>query len=123
MPGAVAIMLALSPEQESVQPLVLPHRSDPIEPARKHFVDVTLMAHVENEPVLGRFEDAMQRDGQFDDAEVRAKMPAGLRQDLDQLFANFFGELRQVLFVQRLDVGGRTNPIQHPRRGGCLRRG
>ena len=38
--GAVAIVFALGAQQESVQPLVLPHRPDAIEPAGKHFVDV-----------------------------------------------------------------------------------
>ena len=74
-------MFAFGPEQEAVQSLVLPHRADAIEAAGKHFVDVTLVADIENESVLGGVEDAVQGDGQLHDPEVRAEMAAGLRQE------------------------------------------
>ena len=73
-----------------------------IEPAGKHLVDVALVADVEDELVLRRVEDAMQRDGQLDHAEVRSEMAAGLREDFDQLIAHFLRELRQILFAQAL---------------------
>ena len=84
-------------KKKSVEPLVLPHRVDAIEAAGKHFVDVTLMTDIEDKPVLRRVEDAMQRDGQLDDAEIWPEMPAGLRKDFDQLVAHFLRELRQIL--------------------------
>ena len=71
---------------------------DAIEPAGKHFVDVTLVADVEDKLVLRRVENAMQRDGQLDHAEIRPEMAAGLREHLDQLVAHFLRELRQVFF-------------------------
>ena len=71
--------------------------SNAIEPAGKHLVDVALVADVEDELVLRRVENAMQRDGQLDDAEIRSEMAAGLREDLDQLIAHFLRELRQAL--------------------------
>ena len=110
--GAVAIVLAFGAQQESVQPLVLAHRVDAIAPAGKHLVDVALVADVEDELVLRRVEDAMQRDRQFDHAEVRAEMAAGLRKNADQLVAHFLRELRQLLLLQRLDVRRRTNALQ-----------
>ena len=85
VPGAVAIVFAFGPQQKSVQSLVLPHRADAIEAAGKHFVDVTLVADVEDKSVLGSIEDAVQRDGQFDHAEIWTEMAAGLRKDLDQI--------------------------------------
>ena len=78
-----------------------------VEPAGEHLVDVALMADIEDELVLRRVEDPVQRDGQFDDAEIRPEMAAGLREDADQFVAHFLRELRQVLFAQRLDIGGR----------------
>ena len=69
-------MFALGPEQKAVQSLVLAHRADAIEAARKHLVDVTLVADVEDKFVPGSFEDAVQGDRQFDDAEVRAEVAA-----------------------------------------------
>ena len=120
--GAVAIVLALRPEKKAVQPLVLPHGADAIEPAGKHFVDVTLVADVEDKFVLRRFENAMQRDRQLDHAEVRTEMAAGLRQDFDQLVAHFLRELRQILFAQRFDVRRRMDAIEQPRWRRRLRR-
>ena len=62
VPRTVTIVLAFRAQEKSVQSLVLPHRADPIEPAGKHFVDITLMAHVEDKSVFRRFENAMERD-------------------------------------------------------------
>ena len=61
------------------------------------------MAHVPDEFVLGRVEDAVQRDGQLDHAEVRADMAAGLGQAGDEFLPDFAGEvlqLRQREFLQ-----------------------
>ena len=44
-----------------------------IAPAGEELVHVALVADVEDELVLRRVEDAVQRDGQLDDAEVRAR--------------------------------------------------
>ena len=59
------------------------------------FVDINLMAHVPDEFVLGRVEDAVQRDGQLDHAEVRAEMPAALGQPGDQFLPDFPGQFLQ----------------------------
>ena len=92
---AVAIMLAFGAEEKAVQPLVLPHGVNAIEPAGKHLVDVALVTDVEDELVLRRVENAMERDGQLDHAEIGSEMTAGLREHLDQLIAHFLRELRQ----------------------------
>ena len=122
MSGAVAIMLALGPEQKAVQPLVLPHRADAFETACKHLVDVTLVAHVEDKSVLGSFEDAVQGDRQLHDAEVRTEVAAGLRQDFYQLIAHFLCELRQILLVQSFYVRRRMDAIEQPDGARWLRR-
>jgi hypothetical protein len=113
--GAVAIVLAFRAEQKAVQALILPHCADTIEPAGKHFVHVTLMAHVHDKSVVRRIENAMERDRQFDHAEVRSEVAAGLRKHFDELVAHFLGELWQILFRQRFHVGGRTNSIKQTR--------
>ena len=70
------------------------------------------MADVEDEPVLGRVENAMQRDRELDHAEIGPEMSAGLGENLDQLVAHFLRELRQILFPERFDVRRRTNSIE-----------
>ena len=93
------------------------------QPAGEHFVDVALVADIEDEPVLWRVEDAMQRDRQFDHAEIRPEMSAGLRQNIDELFAHLLRELRQLLFRDRFDVRGRTDSFEKGFLRGNLRRG
>ena len=46
-------------------------------------------------------------------------MPAGLRENLDQLIAHFLRELRQILFTKRFDVGWRTDSIEQTLRRVC----
>src|SRR5262249_10853052 len=90
-----------------------------IEPAGKHFVYVTLVAHVHDETVTRGVKHAMQRDGQLHHAEVGSEMPAGLREDFDQLIAHFLSKLRQLLFTKRFDVGWRTDCIEQTLWRGC----
>ena len=115
MSRSVAIVFAFRAQQKSVQPLVLPHRPDAIETAGKHFVDVTLVADIENEAVPRSIENAMQRDGQFDHAEIGPKMASGLREDFDQLLAHFLGKLRQILLADRLNIGRSANAVEQAR--------
>jgi hypothetical protein len=111
MSGSVTVMVTFRSEEETVQTLVLAHRPDTIEPPGKHFVDVTLVADVEDKLVPRRFEDAVKGNRQFDDAEVRPEVTPGLGKHLDELVAHFLRELGQVLFVQGLDIGWRTDSI------------
>jgi hypothetical protein len=55
-------MFALGSEQKAVQPLVLPHRTDAVQPAGEHLMDIPLVADVEDKFVLWRLKDAMERD-------------------------------------------------------------
>ena len=57
--------------------------SKALAPAGEQLVDVALVADVEDELVLWRVENPVQRDGQFDDPEIRAQVAAGLGKDTD----------------------------------------
>ena len=70
------------------------------------------MADVEDKFVLWSIKDAVQSDGQFDHAEIRPKVAAGLGKDLDQFVAHFLRELRQILFLQRFHIRRRTDAIE-----------
>ncbi len=75
------------------------------------------MAHVEENLVLGRVEGAVQRDGQFHDAEVRPEVAAdargvGLAHHVDEFLAHFLGKLGQVALGERLQVGGTLDFIE-----------
>src|SRR5207237_10019555 len=97
--GTIAIMLAFGSQKKTIEPAVLPHRGKAIETPGKYLVDITLVTYVHDKSVSRCVENAMQRDGQFDYAEIRTKMPASLRKDSDQLLENFLRQLREIVFV------------------------
>src|SRR6266496_1472249 len=119
MAGTVAIVFAFCAQKKSVESLELPHRMKTIEPAGKNLMDIALMTDVHDKAIAWCVEHTMQRNGQFDHAEVRSQVSSGLRKNFDQLIAHFLRELGQVLFAQRLDIRGRTDPIEQSRGLGC----
>ena len=79
MARTIAVVLALAAQKKAVKSLVLTDRRKAVEPPGQKFVDIALVADIENEPVLGRIEDAVQGNRQFDDPEVGTQMTACLR--------------------------------------------
>ena len=57
MPRTVAVVLAFGPQHEAVEPAGLANGREAIEPAGKNFVNVSLVAHVEEDAVRGSIED------------------------------------------------------------------
>ena len=62
------------------------------------------MGDVEDELVLRRVEDPVQRDGQLDHSQIWSEVAACLGEDTDQFRAHLFGQTRQVVFSDRLDI-------------------
>jgi hypothetical protein len=85
-------------------------------------MDVTLMAHVHDKSITGGVEDAMQGNRQFYYAKIWPQMTSGLRQDFNKLITHFVRELREILFAERFDIGGRTDSVEQARRRGRFRR-
>ncbi len=73
------------------------------------------MADVPHQPVGGRVEHIMDRDGQFDDAQPGAEMAAGGADRADRFLPQFVGELPQVTGCQLAKVGGRVNGVEQRR--------
>ena len=72
--------------------------------ASEEFVNVALVGHVEDELVLRRAEDAVERDRKLDHAEIRTDVPAVLRRHGDEAFADVLGEERELLGSEGLDI-------------------
>ena len=81
-------------------------RADAVAPAGQDLVRIGLMADVPDQPVARRVEDVVQRDGQLDDAKAGAEMPAGHRDGVDGLGAQFVGDLLELVFVKPAQIGG-----------------
>ena len=55
---------------------------------------------------FGRVEDAVKRDRQLDDAEVRAEVAAGAGDVLDEEPADLGGELLELIEAQGVEIAG-----------------
>ena len=55
--------------------------------------------------IFRRVKDVVQRDRQFDRAQIRRQMPAGLRDGLDQEGAKLIGDDCQFAAIQGAQVG------------------
>ena len=87
-------MLALGAEHEAVKAAGLADGFKAVAAAGEDFVDVGLVADVEEDFVFRRIEDRVQSDGELDDAEIGAQMAAGFGEGLDQEFADLLREAR-----------------------------
>jgi hypothetical protein len=104
--GAEAVVLALGAQHEAVESAGLADGCHAVQPPGENLVDVGLVTDVENEFVFGGVEDGVQGQGELDDAEVGAEVPAGLGQGLNEELANLLGEFGHLREVQELQIGG-----------------
>ncbi len=123
--GAERIVFALAPLGEAGQAAALAQGADAVAPAGQDLVRIGLVADVPDQPVVGRVEHIMERDGQLDHAEPRAEMAAGDRDRRDRLRAQLVGELAELLGLQFAQVFGCTDLIEERRYGavghcGCI---
>src|SRR5271165_4218145 len=68
MAGTEDVVFALGTFGEAREPAALAQRPDAGAPSGQDLVRISLMADVPDEPVSGRVEHIVQRDGEFDDA-------------------------------------------------------
>ncbi|MPN43031.1 hypothetical protein SDC9_190590 [bioreactor metagenome] len=73
--------------------------------AGQYLVAVGLMTDVPDDAIFRRVKDVVQRDRQFDRAQIRRQMPAGLRDGLDQEGAKLIGDDCQFAAIQGAQVG------------------
>jgi len=84
--------------------------------AGEELMDVALVGDVEDELVPWGGEDAVERDGELDDAEIRADVAAVFRGDVDEFLADFLRELGELLNAEAFDVVGRANLVEQTER-------
>ena len=109
---AEGVVLALGAEHEAVEAAGLADGMEAVAPAGEQLVHVGLVADVEDEGIGRRIEDAMQRDGQLDHAQIRPEVAAGLGQHGDQFVADFLGQRGQLVHRQLFNVGGRIDRVE-----------
>ncbi len=92
---------------ETAQAAALAQGADAIAAPGQDLVRIALVTDVPDDDVVWRIEHMMQRHGQFDHAQGRTQMAAGLRHHVDRLGAHLVRQrlqLRQRQVVNRLGV-------------------
>src|SRR5262249_41685724 len=98
------VVVALALVRVPGQAAALAQPVEAVLPAGHHFVYVRLMPGVEEQTVLGRFEDPVQRQGELDHTEVRAEVAAGPGYLVDEEVADLRRERLQLLGSQSAQV-------------------
>jgi hypothetical protein len=109
--------------REPADAIELTERPEPLEPSGQELVRVGLVARVPDDPIAWRLEQPMERDGQFDDAERRAEMAAGVRHGPDDRVPDLDRQLGQLELVEATKVGWRLEVRQDrhdARTPGCV---
>ena len=96
MGRAERIIFAFAALGETGKPAALAQGAHARAAAGEDLVGIGLVADVPDDAVVGRLEHVMQRRGQLDHAQPGAEMTAGHRNDVDQVGAQFVGELAQL---------------------------
>ena len=116
---AVTIMRTLGAVEEAAHAAGLAEPAEGLAPAAgEELVHVALVGDVKHELVLRGVEDAVQRDGELDDAEIGRHVPAVRRSHGDDFVAQFLREPRQLVRREGLDVIRAANLVQQPRQRG-----
>jgi hypothetical protein len=115
MGGAKWIVLALGALGEAGEAVALAERADAAAAPGQDLVRIGLVANVPHDAVMGRVEDIMQRERQLHDAEAGAEMPAGDRDRVDGLGAQFIGQLTKPFFGDGSQIVGGVDGIEEGR--------
>lgn len=119
MSGAEGIMHTFAPVEKTARAAGLAQLPEEITAAiGEQFMDVALMRDVEDKLIFRCGEGAVQRDRQFDNAEIRANVATVFRGDGDELVADLLSELGEQGRRESFDVSGAVDGVEQAR-GGC----
>ena len=112
MRGAEGIVFAFAALGETGKPAALAQAAHAGAAAGEDLVRIGLVADIPDDPVARCVEHIVQRGGQFDHAQAGAEMPAGDRDDVDQVGAQLVGELAQLVLLQLAQVFRQVDLVQ-----------
>ena len=113
--AAEGVAFAFRAGTEAGNAVRLAQRVEALAAAREDFVRVALMRNVEDDAVARRVENAVERDRELDDAEVRRDVSAVFRGDGDDAFPQLARQLRQVLRRKLFQIRRAVNFLKHSR--------
>ena len=100
MPHVKRVKLTLLVSRKAGEPARRAERIEPIGAPGHEFMHIALMPDVPDNPVTGRIENAVKREGQFYHPEIRREVPARRLDPYDQIRADLLGKLRHELIGQ-----------------------
>ena len=106
------VVLGLGLARVTGQPAALPQRAELRDPSGQQLVHVGLVPGIEDDAVLRRVEDPVDRDRELHHAEVRAEVAAGPGGRLDQQIADLPGQAGELILAESLQVLGAVDALQ-----------
>jgi hypothetical protein len=70
----------------------------------EHFVDVRLVSYVPDNPIVRSVEDRMKSDRHLGGSQARSKVPSGSTHSVDQLVAQFVGNLIKLVWLEAAEI-------------------
>ncbi len=112
MAGADDVVLGLEDRAEGREAAVLADRVQTVAPAGEHLVRVGLMAHVPDDLVLRRVDEAVENRRQLAHSEVCAEVPADLADRVDDQLAHLLRYLLELVVIQLVQVLGLVDVVE-----------
>ena len=112
MGGAERVVLALGTTREAGQAAALADGAHAVASPREDLVRIGLMADVPDQPVAGRVEGVVQRNGELDHAESGAEMAAGDGNGIDRFLTQLIRELPQLADLEPTQFFWTSNAIE-----------
>jgi len=72
---------------------------------------ISLVAHIPDQAVARRVEHIVDGRGQFDYAQARAEVAAGLGDDIDRFAAKFIGQLTKFRLAEPAHIRRNLDPV------------
>lgn len=92
MGGAEGIVWAFGTAREAGNAVLLTQRAHAVAAAGQDFMRIRLMTDIPDDTIFRRIEYVVQRDGQFDRAQIGRQMTAGLGNGFEHEIAQLVGQ-------------------------------
>lgn len=112
MRGAKSVVFGFQTFGKAGNPAELPQRGHCLAATRENFVRIGLVPDVPDNAIMGCVENVMQCYREFDRTKVGREVTTRSGHGLQNALAQFVGDLFEVTPVERLEIGGRVDPVK-----------
>ena len=112
MPYAKRVVFGFAALGEARQTTVAAHGVHLVFAAGEDFVRIALVSDIPHQLVFGRVVNVVQRNRQFDRAQIAGEMSAGLPDRFQQKLSQLGGDLGQLFFIQAAQILRAVNQVE-----------